>query len=188
LKPRTLVAIDISISYLAEAGKNANVTAIAANVENIPFVDEFDLLIATDILEHVLNVSDFLVSANWALRERGMLAIRVPNGDNMRQYSRLLGAKYKYSHFRNFDRSSLRDLIEQFGFKVRGVHYDGFYAYRRRAFTKRMPFKLAVDRYVEMRFATDHDVASISNALGRILMRPLELVVLAEKVETVTSM
>lgn len=188
LNPKTLVAIDISIPYLLEASKAGDVTAIAANAENIPFVDEFDLMVATDIMEHVLNVSDFLVSANWALRNRGMLAVRVPYRDNMRQYSRLLGAKYKFSHFRSFDRSSLQALIEQFGFKPCSYHYDGFYAYRRREFTKRMPLRPAVDRYVEMQFATDHDVARIGNMMGRILMEPLELVVLAEKVETVSSM
>lgn len=188
LNPKNLVAIDISIPYLVEARKSPGVTAIAANAENIPFADEFDVLIATDILEHVVNISDFLVSANWALRERGVLAVRVPNGDNMRQYARLLGAKYQYSHVRSFDQSSLKRLIEQFGFKVRRCHYDGFYSYRRRPFTERPPFKKLVDRYIEQRYATAHDVASIANSFGRILMKPLELIALAEKTETVSSM
>lgn len=188
LYPERLVAIDISIPYLVEAGRSNGVTPMAANAENIPFVDEFDLLIATDILEHVVNASDFLVSANWALRERGLLAVRVPSGDNMRQYSRLLGARYQYSHVRSFDRSSLRRLIEQFGFRVRRSHYDGFYTYRRRPFTKRPPLNRIVDRYIEKRYGTAHDVARIGNIFGRILMEPLELVVMAEKTETIKSM
>ena len=67
-KAKTITAVDIATPSLEAVAKLGPVTAILANAENLPFERHFDVMTATDIVEHVLNVANFLVTANWSLR------------------------------------------------------------------------------------------------------------------------
>lgn len=183
-----ITAVDISIPFLTHVKSNVDVECLLANAENLPFDEEFDLAVASDILEHVINPIDFLVSVNHALKPGGDFLLRVPFEDNMLQYSRLLGCKYKFAHLRNFSRRNLVVMLNQAGFDVRQIHYDGYYAYSRRAFFRSGKAKEYFDRFVASRFPNQHDVSKIPNWLGRMLMKPLEIVVIAKRARRVDNM
>jgi 2-polyprenyl-3-methyl-5-hydroxy-6-metoxy-1,4-benzoquinol methylase len=183
-----ITAIDISIPFLKHVQSGADVECMVANAENLPFKEEFDLVIASDILEHVINPIDFLLSANYSLRPTGSLLLRVPFEDNMLQYSRLLGAKYKFAHLRNFSKRNLLLLLNQAGFETERTYFDGYYAYRRRSlFNKGVPRKL-FERYIQWRYPDEDDVSTIPSWIGGMLMKPSEIVVSAKKIHTVTKM
>lgn len=181
-------AVDISIPFLQYIKSSIDVECVVANAENLPFKEEFDLVVASDILEHVINPIDFLLSVNYALKSAGKLMLRVPFEDNMLQYSRLLGCKHKFAHLRNFSRNNLIDILRQAGFEVEHVHYDGYYAYRRRPFFRSGRAQVLFERYISQRYSNENDVSQIPNWLGRILMKPLEIVVVTRKSRAVVDM
>lgn len=181
-----ITAVDISIPFLRYVNsKVEDIECMVANAENLPFKDEFDLVVASDILEHVINPIDFLLSVNIALKQEGLMALRVPFEDNMLQYSKLLGCEYKFAHLRNFSKRNLMLILNQAGFKIQRIHYDGYYFYRRRSFFKEGG---VLEKFLNSRYPNKNDVSNIPNWLGRILMKPLEIVVIAKKVRNVTSM
>ena len=65
---------------------------VLADAERLPFRAEFDVIVSSDVLEHVLNVGDFLVSVREALRPGGRFVVRVPHrghADQLRHPERL---------------------------------------------------------------------------------------------------
>lgn len=184
----SVTAVDISIPFLKHVQSIAQVECILANAENLPFEEEFDLLVASDILEHVINPIDFLLSANYALKSNGTMLLRVPFEDNMLQYSRLLGCQYKFAHLRNFSKRNLELILRQAGFRLEKIHYDGYYISSRRKLFYRRIFQRLFESVIRRLYPNEHNVSKIPNWLGFLLMRPLEIVVVAKKLEKVTDM
>ncbi len=180
-----ITAVDISIPFLKYVKSTIDVECMVANAENLPFMDEFDLVVASDILEHVINPIDFLLSVNLSLSQDGIMALRVPFEDNMLQYSKLLGCEYKFAHLRNFSKRNLVLILNQAGFRIQRIHYDGYYFYRRRSF---FGDGERLEKLLNTYYPNKNDVSNIPNWLGRVLMRPLEIVVIAKKARNVTSM
>lgn len=177
--PQELVGVDISPAYL-DVLRRRGFAVIAANAENLPYRRHFDLLVATDVIEHVINVADFLVSANQALKPAGKLFLRAPLEENLMPYARRLGSQYPFVHLRSFTDRSMRLLLKDAGFRIQSIWKDGFQPYFRRPFTKKNDrLSEYVDKYLSRRFANDFDIANISNFVGRILMKPTEISVLA---------
>ena len=180
--PKSVTAVDIAAPALKSVSKAFGVPCILANAEHLPFERNFDIIAATDILEHVLNVSNFLMTANWSLRDDGVLAIRVPYLENMTGYSNYNGLPMHFTHLRTFDRKTLVWLIEPFGFKVERVHYDGFRHRQMRRFYDRFPkLKDKISAAIRSRFPSDDAVTGIHPLLGRLLMHPVEIGVTARK-------
>lgn len=182
-----IAAVDISVPFLNHVQSLTGVDCFVANAENLPFESEYDLVVASDILEHVINPIDFLLSVNYSLKDEGRMLLRVPFQDNMLQYSKLLGSKYKYAHLRNFSKQNLVSLLEQAGFSARKFYYDGFYAYKRRSVFNYGLIKTIFEYIINTVYKNESDVSSIPNYLGCLLMKPLELVVVADKVRTVKT-
>jgi SAM-dependent methyltransferase len=183
--PRSVTAIDIAEPSLREVVERHGVIGVKANAEHLPYQDQFDVLAATDIVEHVLNVSNFFVTANWALRAGGLLAVRVPYLENILYYSNYHGLPVHYTHIRTFDRRTLVDLVGSFGFRVERVVYDGFNPNYPSALLRSMPATLrnGVVERLRSHFGGDDEVTRISPWLGRLLMKPIEVGVIARKVE-----
>jgi SAM-dependent methyltransferase len=182
-KARSITAVDIAARSLEGMSTRGPITAILANAENLPFERHFDVMTATDIVEHVLNVANFLVTANWSLKDGGVLAVRVPFRENMIWYSNFHGLPMHYTHLRTFDRRLIVDLLECGGFKVRRVHYDGFLNGRMQPWLDWIPkLKARAIAEIQKRFEPN-DVTSINPTLGLLLMRPAEISVVAVKVE-----
>ena len=116
--PAMLVGVDISMPYLQRVANTGNLTVVLANAENLPFRDAFDLVVAADVLEHVLNVGDFLMSVRESVVTDGTFVVRVPYLDNMLQYAHLNGCEYDIVHLRNFARGNLVHLLRHTGFVV----------------------------------------------------------------------
>jgi SAM-dependent methyltransferase len=180
---KSATAVDIAAASLRDVASRYPVTAILANAEQLPFERHFDVMTATDIVEHVLNVSNFLVTANWSLRDGGILAVRVPYRENMIYYSNFFGLPMHFTHLRTFDRTLLVDLIESGGFKVLKVRYDGFFHGRLHSpLLKSRLIRSGLSALIRSFFEHDDDVTTITPILGRMLMRPVEIGVVARKV------
>jgi len=114
--------VDISIEYLKIA-RNKGINVIMSKIEELPYEDNFfDVIVTTDVLEHVLDLNLSLAKIISVLRKDGLLVIRVPFKEDLEGY---LDPQYPYEyvHLRNFDLYSMRLIIEKV-FKLKFVDYS----------------------------------------------------------------
>ena len=183
MKPSRLIGLDISLPYLKPLLSDG-FEVYLCNAENLPFKDAFEVLIATDILEHVLNVGDFLVSANRALVMGGRLVVRVPLEENLISYAQQMNCPFRFVHLRTFTRRGLQLMLEQAGFAVKTVYFDGFQRTYPQPYVPQRIAKRIVE-FIETRSRWIHGVPSIGGWWGRYLFRPFEIAAVCEKVASV---
>ncbi len=178
-------AVDIALPYLRELKRDSRVTPLIANVENLPFQNAFDLVVCTDVLEHILNVGSFLFCVNRALKLGGTVYIRVPYLESLVCYSPHVGCKYQLVHLRNFNKDLLRSIMKSGGFAVERFEFDGYWADKPQPWwTVTKLTRWLHQRILDslMRGIKDPlDVALWPNQWARLLMRPLEVTVVARK-------
>ena len=180
-----ITAVDISLPYLRRFASEPRILPIIANAENLPFVEEFDTIFCTDVMEHVLNLGSFLFSLNRALKLGGVAHVRVPYLENLLSYSPHLGCRYRFVHLRSFDRRLLRRTFEEGGLAAERVRLDGF------SFGTPQPFWMRPSwpsrGYALLRrFALRHlehemDVTRWPPWFARMFMRPTTITVTARK-------
>jgi len=118
--------MDISFGYL-EVAQTKGIEVCYALVEDMPYQEEiFDIVVCTDILEHVLDLNLSIAKTLSVLKRRGILIARVPYREDLRGYLSK-DCSYKYVHLRTFDEPSLRLLFERiFSCKVIDVSLAGY--------------------------------------------------------------
>jgi SAM-dependent methyltransferase len=181
----SIAAVDVSRSFLARFINYERVTPYLANAEFLPFKNEFDLLVSTDVMEHVINVGSFLYCVNRALKMHGIAAIRVPYREGLLNYSPHMGYGHQFGHLRSFDKGLLRLYMEQAGFAVKSIRLDGFstgtpqpYLY---STTRRKNIYHWLLKHMNKRLAHPADATLWNSHFAKLIMRPVELVVIAEK-------
>jgi SAM-dependent methyltransferase len=174
-----VTAVDIALPYLCRLEKNPRVHLVRANSENLPFQEEFDVIVSTDVMEHVLNLGSFLHSINRALKKGGKFGIRVPYREDLLSYSTLLGCPYRFVHLRGFNRGLLKDCLERAGFKVKRFSLDGFgfgmpQGFWTRGIVRPRLYNLIRSR-AESRMEHPADVACWKSIYARLLLRPITI-------------
>ena len=103
--------MDISFGYL-EIAQSKGIDVCCALIEDMPYTPEyFDLVVCTDVLEHVLNLNMCCRKIISVLKKGGVLIVRVPFKEDLSSYSSPT-YPYKYAHIRNFDEKSLEGFFE----------------------------------------------------------------------------
>ena len=182
-----MTVVDLSMAYLRRMSAEAFIPVLA-NAENLPFADAFDIIVATDIMEHVLNVGSFVYALNRALAVGGTAYIRVPYRENLLSYSPHLECEYRFVHLRSFDVDTLRVYFESAGFAIDGFRFDGYWLQRPQRFWQtgwRQHLYRKFQRAATKRLQHYTDVTSWNQRLARLLMVPLEVVVIARKVQSI---
>jgi 2-polyprenyl-3-methyl-5-hydroxy-6-metoxy-1,4-benzoquinol methylase len=178
---KSVTAVDIAAPTLKVIADTHGVCCFLANAENLPFEREFDVLVATDIVEHVLNVSNFLVTANWSLRDNGRLLVRVPYLEDMMDYSNFFGLPMHYTHLRTFDRKVIVHTVETAGFIVEKVYYDDFRVdHIHRIWNKFPKLRKRLYDYLSNKHGYG-SIRSINENFLRIIIKPIEVGVVARK-------
>lgn len=104
--------VDISLNYLRYASKK-DITISLALAESLPYEDEsFDMIVCTDVLEHVLDLNIVLREIIRCLKKGGILIIRVPYKEDIGKYLQP-SCKYDYVHLRNFDEHNLTSVLSK---------------------------------------------------------------------------
>lgn len=183
-----VTAVDISLPYLVRLVGQPGVSPVLANAEALPFADHFDVVVATDVLEHVLNVGSFLYSMNRALRVNGNFYVRVPFRENLLQYSPHFGCPSRFGHLRTYDRLLLRQALEETGFVVERVWYDGYVPGFARWIWLRGPLRRRSYQWFEDRLARRGgnwaDVTRRPHRVYPIFLRPTVIIAAARKVKS----
>jgi SAM-dependent methyltransferase len=185
-KGAKVTAVDISVAYLKTLAQEQNLRPVLANAENLPFRDHFDLLVSTDVMEHVLNLGSFLFCVNRALKMGGRFLVRVPYREDLLTYSPHLGCPYRFVHLRTFNRGSLKDCLVQSGFKVRKIWLDGFFWGKPKAVWFSKPklgsFYSSVQRRATALGWSDANVTRLNPTVLSVFMQPSMIVADVEKI------
>ena len=191
MSPQSLIGVDIAPAYLKKLlNENVPFTPYLLNAENLPFVDAFDLVVSSDVLEHVLNVGDFLHGVHRSLKKNGTFVVHVPYLEDYTVYSKMKGCKYDLVHLRNFSRYTLKTILEGAGFDVLKFKYDGYLSDRLRFCNffrlrfSRSPLSFpgkAIRKFIRPFFDRISGLPSIPNWLGYLLMRPFGIAAICRK-------
>lgn len=183
---KTVAAVDISTAYLRKLADLPGVIPVLANAERLPFRGAFDLVVSTDVMEHVLNLGSFLVSLNLSLRPFGVAILRVPYRESLVGYSHQAGCKYDFVHLRTFDRRTIRDTLNSAGFEIERTWFDGFNLHSPRPASVSTPRRQLLyakfQRWALRRVADPAEVTTWPWPLAGLVMTPKEIVVRARKV------
>jgi 2-polyprenyl-3-methyl-5-hydroxy-6-metoxy-1,4-benzoquinol methylase len=106
---RERMGVDISSEYLRIA-EDRGLLVANRPVEQMKLpAGCFDLVTATDILEHVLDLNKAVTGLLKVLREGGILIVRVPNDEPLSTNT----DPYEFVHLRRFDYSALYILFHK---------------------------------------------------------------------------
>ncbi len=94
--------------------------------------NSFDVITMWHVLEHVYNLERHLTQIKMILRKEGRLVIALPNADSLDAaiYKNFWAAYDVPRHLYHFNQSSLRRLMENFGFEIvtiKPMVFDSFY-------------------------------------------------------------
>lgn len=117
--------VDIDIEQLSRVDKSINVCL--SKVEELPYEDEyFDVIVCTDVLEHVIDLNLAIKNIIRCLKPEGILIVRVPYREDLSNYLSD-SYPYEYAHLRNFDENNLRLLFEKiFNMSFGAITYCGY--------------------------------------------------------------
>lgn len=104
--------VDISKHYLPFA-RDQGIQVCLSKIEELPYHDNFfDLVVCTDVLEHVVDLNLCIKKILNVVKPKGKIIIRTPYKESLKGY---LVPEYPYhmAHLRNFDEYGLRLLFEK---------------------------------------------------------------------------
>lgn len=118
--------IDISLDCLLVAQKKG-IRASFALIEDMPYAEAFfDVVVCSDVLEHVIDLNLACRKILVVVRDGGTLILRVPYKKDLNPYLEE-ALTYKYIHLRNLDECSLRLIFEKgFPCTVKEIVYTGY--------------------------------------------------------------
>jgi len=119
--------MDISRDYLDQARRHG-VEVCYSRIEDMPYAeDTFDLIVCTDVLEHVLDLNLCCRKILAVLKPGGTLIVRVPVHEDLSRYL-APDFPYEFVHVRGFTESSLQLLFARLmGCKVLEVTPGGYW-------------------------------------------------------------
>jgi 2-polyprenyl-3-methyl-5-hydroxy-6-metoxy-1,4-benzoquinol methylase len=130
-KGNKVYGIEISEKAAKKAKEDLD-DVIVGNIEEIeiPYPKKyFDLIICSDILEHLISPEQVLVKLAKYLKLNGVLLVVVPNVAHFSLRWMLLRGKWKYTrtgsmdygHIRFFTKKSMTKLLERSGYKTKYI-------------------------------------------------------------------
>jgi 2-polyprenyl-3-methyl-5-hydroxy-6-metoxy-1,4-benzoquinol methylase len=122
---RALTALDISRIRIKRCKeKYRNGQFIVGDAQELPFKSErFDCVVASEIIEHLIEPEKLLISSHYVLKKRGYMVISTPS---TLFYENNLSELFKDPHLRTYSPRSLKSLLKKTGFKPVEIKGVGF--------------------------------------------------------------
>lgn len=171
--------MDISFGYL-EVAQGKGIDVCYALVEDMPYKESiFDIVVCTDVLEHVFDLNLCCAKILRVLKPGGTLIVRVPYREELGAYLDPT-CPYEYVHLRNFDENSLRLLFEKI-FKCECVEFRPFTYCLSSQFKYRISFPKRDGIVVRVLSAAKTLRPAVHERLLKNLFRPVEINVVIRK-------
>lgn len=110
--------VDVVETYLKRLAPAVSGQVFVENVEQLSMNRSYDWVILADVLEHVLNPGDALLSAWSVLRPGGKIYLRSPSYESLVRYSRRLGCPWEAVHLRTYTPYLLNLELRYCGFDL----------------------------------------------------------------------
>jgi len=118
-KGASVKGIDLGEEYLVYAIERYGIDLTNTDLFNLPNNHEFDLIIYSDVLEHIKNPISHLEKIKGLLSPRGTLYIKVPSTKNiMRPYLGDFLKSIQNAHVCYYSLATLRSLVEGCGYHM----------------------------------------------------------------------
>ncbi|HOY83795.1 MAG TPA: methyltransferase domain-containing protein [Candidatus Syntrophosphaera sp.] len=119
-----VTALDLSESNLARIkAEDPSIATVYSDASAIPDLGGFDLIVALEVLEHLVEPETALRGIRKLLKPNGTLLVTVPYKEVIR-YSLCIHCNQKTpvnAHLHSFDRESLTAVLVQSGFRVKAA-------------------------------------------------------------------
>ena len=164
--------IDITLSQLKHCMEKGIDVALA-KAEKLPYISSFfDIIICTDVLEHVLDLNATINEMDRVLKKGGHAIIRVPYKENLEAYLSK-GYQYKFGIF------SLRLILEKTSrfvyIESKGVNY--FFL------SNKFKFKVPFENYVvDFARRTRKFTGKLEKRIAKIICDPVEMIFVFTKI------
>ena len=113
--------VDISLGYL-DIARERGLYVHQLQLERMPWENEFDMVLCTDVLEHVLDLNAVVRALLRVLKPGGILIARTPNDEPLSTNT----DPYEFVHVRRFDYSALYILFRKiFDCEILEIPVDG---------------------------------------------------------------
>lgn len=120
--------VDISESLLQRV-RQAGIETIQCDFDNNPLPlpnGQFDLVLANDVIEHVLHTDHLMNEMNRVLKADGYLVVSIPNVNQPISFvmqwvldlTPMFAARYRCSHYRDFTDRLFKNILSLHGFKI----------------------------------------------------------------------
>lgn len=123
---KTLIGIDINAKRVLELRKKGY-NVIQGNVENFDLKKKFDVIIASELIEHVDNQGLFLNMVKKHLKKGGVFIVSTPNCTSISNFLEVLlfGTIILFNEDHKFwhNYSSLKLLLKKYNFNI----FEGYY-------------------------------------------------------------
>lgn len=105
----SIIGVDIdkdSINWALKENIYSNANFECGLLENLTHLSDFDIVICSEVLEHVPNPKDFLLLLKSRLKPNGIIILTIPNGYGWFEFEKLiyerLGLKYLFKFLIKF--------------------------------------------------------------------------------------
>jgi len=112
-----------------EKRKGMGYNMVAGNVETMSLNRQFDVVVASDLIEHLANPGLFLDRAREHLRNGGLLCLVTPNAHSLNTSAKaLLGVRAAVNpeHTCWYDPTTLRQLLARHGFRPKEEYWQDY--------------------------------------------------------------
>ena len=128
-KGAKVTGCDLSAEAI-QAAKNRypQIEFCSSPVDRLPFDGpRFDIIIAFELIEHLVKPSDFVIQVGRLLRPGGILALTTPNADRGRRvgWAHWSGFSTSFEHLYFFNSRTLTRLLSRQGMSVVGAYSQG---------------------------------------------------------------
>lgn len=108
------VGIDVCLPFLKTAKSYTKNDVVLASISSLPFTDDsFDLLVMSEVIEHLENQERSMSEAIRVLQDKGRIVLQTPN----RQFTKQKVVAEKYGHVHEFNPKELFIFLANFGFR-----------------------------------------------------------------------
>ncbi len=118
------LGVDILGDRVAAINREGKFHFVEANVEQLAFVEEFDVVVAGELIEHVYNAGLFLDSAWRALKPGGQLILTTPNAKAFSgiYHAMIRGQEVCHEeHTCYYSPQTLQYIVQRHGFNVDSI-------------------------------------------------------------------
>lgn len=128
---KTCVGVDIAekeVKKLKDAGYNC----VAGNAETIDVGRKFDVIIASNLIEHLYNPGLFLENVKRHLKTGGVVLISTPNPFFLMKFIEIVAKDDQGcgEHTMWFDPKTLSNLMSAYGFGIKEIYWTTSYHVR----------------------------------------------------------